>query len=211
MEKKVKIQNFKKTVLSFFTLILSACSPSAEQTEMPSNNETEQTDQIAPTEQPDQEETPKPQTEQLSSAKTIIADKIKNRNTNLEIALNTINGITINPNETFSFNDTLGERTEKKGYKKAIAFDENGKKVKALGGGICQVSTTLYQAARSAGLEINERHSHTKEVPYSESDSDATVAFGGFDLKFTNNKGKPIKIVASKDNNFVYIKLIKIL
>ena len=73
------------------------------------------------------------------------------------------------------------------------------------------MSTTLYQATRSAGLEINERHSHTKPVPYAKSDSDATVAFGGFDLKFTNNKDKPIKIVASKDNNYVYIKLVKIL
>ena len=207
----MEIQNWKKTIVSFFTFILSACSQNSEPSQIP-NQETEQTDQPEQTAQPEQpkEEPKEPQPVQLSSAKTIIADKIKNRNINLEIALKNINGVTINPGETFSFNATLGERTEKKGYRKAIAFDQNGKKVKMLGGGICQVSTTLYQAAVAGRLEINERHSHSREVPYSDSDADATVAFGGFDLKFTNNKDKPIKISASKDNNYVYVKLMTI-
>jgi vancomycin resistance protein YoaR len=212
MNMKEKILNFKKALLSLFTLILSACSPTtSEQPQMPANNEAAENSQTE-TEQatPPPQEQPTPQLEQISSAKTPIADKIKSRNTNLEIALKTINGVTINPGETFSFNATLGERTAKKGYKKAIAFDEDENKVKMLGGGICQVSTTVYQAAMSAGLEINERHSHTREVPYARSDEDATVAYGGFDLKFTNNKDKPIKISASKDNNYVYIKLIKV-
>lgn len=198
-----KNDNFKKTLVSFFTLVLSACTPTTEKPQIPTNNEASQSDQA----KTEQSASP---TEQIASAKTPIADKIKNRNINLEIALKSINNIIINPYETFSFNATLGERTKEKGYKKAISFDQNGKKVKTLGGGICQISTTLYQAALSAGLQINERHSHTKEVPYAKSDADATVAFGGFDLKFTNNKDKPIRILASMDKDFVYIKLLKI-
>lgn len=197
---KKKFIYFKKTIISFCIIALTACSPAPAQP--PENTQTAENDQA-------QSEQAPPPIEQISSAKTPITDKIKNRNTNLEIALKSINNTIINPNETFSFNATLGERTKEKGYKKAISFDENGKKVKTLGGGICQISTTLYQAALSAGLQINERHSHTKEVPYAKSDADATVAYGGFDLKFTNNKDKPIRISASMDKDFVYIKLIR--
>ncbi|MCL2574070.1 MAG: VanW family protein [Defluviitaleaceae bacterium] len=121
---------------------------------------------------------------------------IKNRTTNMVIATNTINGIVLQPDEVFSFNEVIGKTTKEKGYKPAKIF-VRGKEEQGMGGGICQVSSTLYNAADFAGLEIVERHPHSKKVTYVKEGRDAATSYGGVDLKFRNTLPHPVKIVAT--------------
>lgn len=117
------------------------------------------------------------------------------RATNIEIALKSINGILLMPGESFSFNDIVGERTEQKGYKNAATFVEN-QVVDGIGGGICQVSTSLNRAVIRAGLVPTERHNHSLKASYSDYGLDSAVAWGHLDYKFTNTYNKPIYIEA---------------
>ena len=130
-----------------------------------------------------------------------------NRNTNLKLACKAINGKLIRPGETFSYNATLGERTEKKGYKPAGAYMA-GKSVQTVGGGICQVSSTLYYACLKADLEIVERTAHGFTVSYMPYGMDATVSWGSLDYKFKNNTDYPIRIEAWVSDGQVHVKLI---
>ncbi len=130
-----------------------------------------------------------------------------NRNTNLRLACKALNGKIIRPGETFSYNETLGKRTEAKGYKPAGAY-VNGKTVDTVGGGICQVSSTLYYACLKADLEIVDRRNHSYTVSYLPLGMDATVSWGGPDFKFRNNTDYPIRIEASVSGGKVHIKLI---
>ena len=130
-----------------------------------------------------------------------------NRNTNLKLACKAINGKLIRPGETFSYNATLGERTEKKGYKPAGAYMA-GKSVQTVGGGICQVSSTLYYACLKADLEIVERTAHGYTVSYMPFGMDATVSWGTLDYKFKNNTDYPIRIEAWVSGGQVHVKLI---
>ena len=130
-----------------------------------------------------------------------------NRNTNLKLACKAINGKLIRPGETFSYNATLGERTEKKGYKPAGAYMA-GKSVETVGGGICQVSSTLYYACLKADLQIVERTAHGFTVSYMPYGMDATVSWGSLDYKFKNNTDYPIRIEAWVSDGQVHVKLI---
>ena len=130
-----------------------------------------------------------------------------NRNTNLKLACKAINGKLIRPGETFSYNETLGKRTEAKGYKPAGAYSA-GKSVETIGGGICQVSSTLYYACLKADLEIVERTAHGFMVSYMPYGMDATVSWGTLDFKFKNNTDYPIRIEASVSGGQVHVKLI---
>lgn len=130
-----------------------------------------------------------------------------NRNTNLKLACKAINGKLIRPGETFSYNATLGQRTEAKGYKPAGAYIA-GKTVDTVGGGICQVSSTLYYACLKADLEIVERYAHGYTVSYMPYGMDATVSWGTLDFKFKNNTDYPIRIEASVSGGQVHVKLI---
>lgn len=133
----------------------------------------------------------------LVSYETPLVDKKAARLHNIDLAIAAIDGLTLPPGETFSFNQTVGARTPQRGYKKAIIFVE-GKKEKGYGGGICQVSSTLYGAALQFGMEVLERHPHEREVDYAPPGKDATVAYGGFDLKLRNNTTYPIRITCSR-------------
>ncbi|MCL2371947.1 MAG: VanW family protein [Defluviitaleaceae bacterium] len=130
----------------------------------------------------------------------------KNRATNISRAAETINGKTVQPGETFSYNETVGPTIEKRGYKKDIIFVD-GEKKEGVGGGVCQVSTTLFNAAESAGLEILERHDHSRPVTYAPTGKDAATSYGGIDFKFKNNKLFPIKIIATADNGKITVSL----
>ena len=130
-----------------------------------------------------------------------------NRNTNLRQACKALNGTLVRPGETFSYNATLGERTEKKGYKAAGAYS-GGKTVQTIGGGICQVSSTLYYACLKADLEIVERTAHGYTVSYMPLGMDATVSWGSLDYKFRNNTDYPIRIEAWVADGQVHVKLI---
>ncbi len=147
---------------------------------------------------------------ELASCSTPIIIDDNNRDKNLKITADKINGTIVKNGEEFSFNDTVGNPTEEKGYEKAGAFS-NGKKIKTYGGGNCQVSTTIYDTAlKVKGIEITERHEHGKSVGYVKEGKDATVAYDYLDLKFKNNTGHDIKIYASVGKEKVNVKIVKL-
>ncbi len=121
------------------------------------------------------------------------------RTNNIKLATNKINGVIVLPGETFSYNKTVGKRTIDNGFREAGAY-VNGQVVQEVGGGICQVSSTLYNAVLYANLEVVERHNHTFESSYVAASRDATVSWGGPDFKFKNNRTYPVRIVASSNN-----------
>ena len=123
---------------------------------------------------------------------------------NISITCNTINGTTIAPGESFSFNKIVGQPSADKGYQEADVF-VNKKTEKGYGGGNCQVSTTIYNAALQVeGISITERHPHQKKVTYIEEGKDAAVSYSsGLDMKFQNNTGKTLKVYVSSDEDSV--------
>lgn len=132
-----------------------------------------------------------------------------NRSHNIALAAKTINGTILMPGETFSYNGVLGNTNKEKGYKLGTAY-VGGKVVESYGGGICQVSSTLYNSVLYANLEIVERYNHSYVVSYVPAGRDATVAYGGKDFKFKNTRNYPVKIVASAKNGVVSISIMGI-
>ncbi len=117
------------------------------------------------------------------------------RNTNVRLAAEAVNGTIVKPGETFSFNEAVGPRTEEKGYKKAPAYAD-GQTVQEYGGGVCQISSTLYNAVIAAGLRTDERTGHTFEPSYVTPGQDATVSYAKPDFEFTNTSEASIGILA---------------
>ena len=147
---------------------------------------------------------------EIASFTTKIYTKDSGRQNNLTLACSTLNNTTVENGKTFSFSKTVGRATSGKGYKKADVF-RNGNVVEALGGGLCQVSTTLYNAVlKIPKLKVTERHPHSNKVPYIKSGKDAAVSYGAQDFKFVNNTGNTIKIKASNTKNNVTVKLFKL-
>lgn len=132
----------------------------------------------------------------LSNFSTYYDARNTNRTTNLVLAANKINGTVLMPGETFSYNQVVGERTIAAGYKEAPIY-VSGRVEDGLGGGICQVTTTLYNAAVYANLSIVERTNHQFIPSYVGAGRDATVVYGAIDFKFKNNRNYPIKLVCS--------------
>ena len=130
----------------------------------------------------------------------------RNRKTNIHLASEKINGIVLNPGEVFSFNNVVGPRNGENGYKMAKSYS-GSKVVEDLGGGICQVSSTLYNAAVFADLEIIFRTNHTMPVSYTPLGRDATVSYESIDFKFKNNKETPIKIEVLHDGAILTVNL----
>ena len=128
------------------------------------------------------------------------------RTNNLRVATNSINGVVIMPGETFSYNKTLGPRTVAAGYQLAGVYS-GGEEVEGLGGGICQISSNLYNIALMANLEIVERHNHQFLPGYVGAGRDATVAYGSLDFQFKNTRNYPIKIQAYVNNGWCGAKL----
>ena len=145
--------------------------------------------------------------EEIASYTTKIYDKDKNRIYNIKLACERLNGHKVQSNEEFSFNDTMGEMSKTDGYKKALGFDSNGKKIKVYGGGICQISSTLYNAVLIANLKVTERHAHSRRVYYVPKDKDATVFYGGPDFKFINTTDSEIIISTYTDGYNVTVSL----
>jgi vancomycin resistance protein YoaR len=130
----------------------------------------------------------------------------ENRNTNVRLAAQAINGRIIQPGEQFSFNTVVGQRTEEKGYKTAPAYSD-GQTVQEYGGGVCQVSSTLYNAVIAAGLDADQRRGHSYEPSYVTPGQDATVSYQQPDFAFTNTTAHPIGIKASYYDRTVYVEL----
>ena len=137
----------------------------------------------------------------LATYSTTYSTGNSNRCTNISLAARSVNGYVLMPGETFSYNSTVGQRTATRGYKEAGVY-LNGEVTTGLGGGICQVSSTLYNAILLANLEIVERSNHTFKPTYVPG-QDATVSWGAPDFKFKNNRNYPIRITATAGNGSV--------
>lgn len=134
----------------------------------------------------------------------------ENRSTNLELASEKINGTIVLPGEIFSYNKIVGERTIAKGYKEATIYS-GGKVVPGIGGGICQLSSTLYNAVLYSNLEITNRSNHRFTTSYVKEGRDATVSWGTIDFCFKNTRNYPIKIVSTVNSGIVRIEIYGIL
>lgn len=147
----------------------------------------------------------------ISEFSTRLPNDTKARDDNIKLACKTLNGSVVKSGETFSFWDNLGCPTKEKGYKEAKTFTSDGEVTQSYGGGVCQISTTIYNAVlKVEGLEIKERHEHSRDVPYIEDGKDAAVSFDSTDLKFKNNLDYDIRIEAKVEDRKVRIKLIRI-
>lgn len=142
----------------------------------------------------------------VASATTDGSFSTANRLTNLKVACKTLNGTRLDPGETFSFNKTIGKRTAKAGYKSAGAY-ENGITTAQLGGGICQISTTLFNAAVKSDMKITERAPHSRPSKYVGLGKDATVNWPSQDFKFQNNTDDPIFIVSYVKSKKVTVQI----
>ena len=132
----------------------------------------------------------------LSSFSTKYSVRATARTTNLKLAASKINGTVLMPGETFSYNKVVGARTIAAGYKEAPIY-VSGEVVDGLGGGICQITSTLYNAVVYANLDVVERTNHQFVPSYVTASRDATVVYGSLDFKFKNNRNYPIKINCS--------------
>lgn len=128
------------------------------------------------------------------------------RTTNLKLAMAKLDGVIVSPGEVFSYNKTLGKRTAEAGYKEAGGY-AGGRVVQTLAGGICQISSTLYDAVVYANLDIVERHNHMFLAGYVGAGKDATVVYGSLDFQFKNTRNYPIMIKTSIGNGIAKIDI----
>lgn len=143
--------------------------------------------------------------DKLSSKSTTLSGSSSNRINNITLAAKAINGTVLNPGEEFSFNGIVGQRTKAKGYKEAGAY-AGGESVSQVGGGICQVSSTIYYCTLMANLEITARDNHMFPVSYLPLGLDATVNWPNLDYKFKNSSNYPIKIVSYVSGKTLYVE-----
>ena len=149
--------------------------------------------------------------ETISEFSTILPNDTKARDENIKLACKTLDGTIVKAGETFSFWDNLGCTTKERGYKEAKSFTSDGKVTQSYGGGVCQISTTIYNAVlKVKGLEVKERHEHSRDVPYIEDGKDAAVSYNSADLKFKNTLDYDIRLEAKVEDRKVKIKLIRI-
>ncbi len=137
---------------------------------------------------------------------TTFNSAVLGRSENIKLASNSINNTLLMPDEEFSFNKSTGPRSAEAGYKEAPVII-NGELVPDTGGGVCQVSTTLYQAAVRSNLEVIARRNHGLPVNYVPLGQDATVSYGYIDFKFKNNKEYPIYIESFINGNRLFVKI----
>lgn len=145
-------------------------------------------------------------TDCLATYSTSFASSDANRAANVELAAKKINGVVLNPGEKFSYNNIVGPRTVAAGFKVAHVY-EGDRVVDGVGGGICQVSSTLYNTVLLADLKIVSRTNHSMPVAYVPLGRDATVSWGTIDFVFENNKKYPVKIVATAANRNLVISV----
>ncbi len=130
-------------------------------------------------------------------------------NHNAQLATRSINNTIIQPQEIFSFNSKAGPYTANRGYVPSTVIVSN-RYVQGMGGGVCRISTALYNAAIDAGLPVIESHRHTMPVGYAKPGRDAAVAYGTLDLKLKNNKKNPIQIITQTNNGVIHVAFIDV-
>lgn len=151
------------------------------------------------------------QEKQIATFSTKVYTQDNSRQNNMNITASRLNGHIVKNGETFSFCNTLGPSSSANGYQKADIYDNNGNKKKGLGGGNCQISTTLYNAVLAVpSLTVVERHAHSNYVPYIQKGKDAAVAYGSYDFKFKNNSGKDIKLLFKVTSSSVTVSIVQI-
>ncbi len=143
----------------------------------------------------------------LSSKTTSFNASLKGRTTNVKLACDFCDNIILNPGDEFSYNTAVGPRTYERGFKDATVYVA-GTTEEGVGGGICQVSSTIYTAALHADLEITERYNHSYMVTYVPLGEDATVVYGAKDFRFRNNTDYPIKMEVSYGASTMTVKLL---
>ena len=144
--------------------------------------------------------------DKLSSVTTQFNASLVNRTINVKLAGNSCNGAILNPGDVFSYNGTVGPRTVERGYREATIFNQ-GTTEDGVGGGICQVSSTIYSAALHADLKIVERYNHSLMITYISLGEDATVAWGSADFRFQNNTDMPIKVSVSFSGSSITVSI----
>lgn len=148
--------------------------------------------------------------EELASYSTKLKGSTENRLTNIRITCKKLNETIVNNGDTFSFTKITGPSTAEEGYKEATVFLD-GKKVQALGGGNCQISSTLYNAVLAVpDLKVTERHEHGRDVSYVPDGKDAAVSYGSIDFKFKNNTGNNVKLYFSTDDVTLTARIVKL-
>lgn len=176
-----------------------------------SNEDSNTEKQSSNTETPNPAPTSQIVEQQISTFTTKIYSQDSARQNNIAITCKALNGTTVKKGETFSFCTTIGPSTTSKGYQKADIYDNNGEKKKGLGGGNCQISSTLYNAILAIpSIKVTERHAHSNKVPYVAKGKDAAVAYGSYDLKFVNNTGNDIKIRSEASKTAVTVSIISL-
>ena len=205
----------KTTIFILFIIILlflSGCSNQKDNNENNSNTNTESSsNEDYSVNKLSTENTPPKETD-ISSFSTNLVHRYTNSKKNISVGCSILNGTVINSGDTFSFWNVLGDTTKEKGYVAADSFDEDGDTVQTYGGGVCQISTTLYNAVLAVPnvLSVIERHPHSKPVEYVEKGKDATVSYPSVDFKFKNNSNTPIKIYAEYQDTAITIRIVKI-
>ncbi len=145
----------------------------------------------------------------LATATTLFNPAQINRCQNILLAAGALHGLVIAPGEEFSFNTAVGPRTAARGYRTATVFI-NEKAVPGIGGGVCQVSTTVYQAALQADLTVIERHPHSLPVNYAPAHQDATVVWGALDLRWRNDFDHPVQLVCHIKDGSLTVQIYQI-
>lgn len=162
----------------------------------------------AQTVKPKPAEKVKPKRKPIAVYSTPLLNRDSERVNNIRLAIKKINNYKLEPGGTFSFNDVVGIRDAENGFKMAAVIIK-GEYGEDMGGGVCQLSSTIFNAADKAGLEILERHDHTKQVKYVPQGRDAAVSYPYLDLKFKNTKDHRVKITASVSKNRVTVSIWK--
>ena len=156
------------------------------------------------------EASPAVKEEEIASYSTKVSGITSNRLTNRRITCEKLNGTTVNTGDSFSFCEITGPSTAEEGYKEATMFLD-GKEVQSLGGGNCQISSTLYNAVLDVpNLKVIERHEHGKDVSYVPDGKDAAVSYGSIDFKFKNNTENNIKLYFETDDVTLTVKIVKL-
>ncbi|RIU96558.1 VanW family protein [Oceanobacillus picturae] len=147
------------------------------------------------------------QTKELGSYTTFYKKGNKERADNIALAAAAIDSHVVFPGESFSFNDVVGERTAQRGYKRAPVIVK-GELAEDIGGGICQVSSTLFNAVDLKGIQILERYAHSRSVPYVPEGRDATVSWWGPDFVFKNRYNQPLLIRAHANEGRMVVRIL---
>ncbi|NLB42657.1 MAG: hypothetical protein GX815_10465, partial [Clostridiales bacterium] len=146
-------------------------------------------------------------TSKIVTFTTYMKGSTENRKSNIGLALRNMNGTKLNPGDIFSFNQVVGPRSEKTGFKPAGVIKADRSLQDGIGGGICQASSTLFNAAALAGLEIVERYHHAFPVSYLAPGLDATVSWGGANIRFKNNRDTPVFIHSYRDGDSAVVNI----